>query len=210
MSFLGGVDLSNAAQRAITADLELRRKRVTEAARFLGYYYRGGADLVLREGKYRPGRVCPEQYRHLMGPESECFTNSLQAAMADPTLRYCEGYVTSGFGLPILHGWCVAPDDGVVELTLPTVPEERERYQTRLHLPFLPAERWAYYGVIFDTELVIDHSLDTRANLGLPMLDRSPGELRDPDFIRAGLDMDEPHDFPVLKAKYDPNRKALP
>lgn len=212
MSFLGGIlepqDPSERVRHSLTRDLQLRRHRVIEEGRFVGYRYQGGADFVLRHGTFRPGRELPEAYRHLIGPESCCFANAEAAAQADPSLRYCEGYATSGFGTPILHAWCLAPDGGVVELTLPTIREERERYQTRLHLPFLPTEHWGYYGVDFDVRLVVHH--DEGSDLGLPMLDRGPAELADPGFRAAGLDTSETHDFPILKVKYDPNRTELP
>jgi hypothetical protein len=207
MSFLGGLDLGNPAEQALRRDLEMRRNDERVARRFSGYHYRGGADLVLREGRFWPGRVLPEQHRHLCGPMSYCFANSLAACQADPSLTYCEGYCTSGFGTAIVHGWCIAPDGGVVDLTLPCFDgAERDRYlAARTGLPFLHPSKWAYYGVTFATSLVEQH--DQFNDYGLPMLDRSYAELTLE--TSAQIDTSEVHDFPILKVPYDPNRQEL-
>lgn len=208
MSFLDGVlpDPAVRVRHTLTRDLELRRSDERAAARFSGYRYRGGADFVLREGKFWRGRMLPEQYEPLVGPMSLCFANALAACDADPSLRYCEGYMTSGAGKPIVHGWCVAPDGGVVEVTLPATPEAHARsIDINSYLPFVPPDRWSYYGVTFDTALVHAHD-DTH---GLPMLDRSYAELTAQSKL-SHLDMSEVHDFPILKVPYDPNRTELP
>lgn len=210
MSFLGGAlektDPAKRVEQALRNDLQARHKAVIEAGRFLGYHYRGSADMLLRHGRFYPGRRLPDQYEHLTGPPSWCFPNAFQAAIAEPTLRYCEGVYTAGWGSPRLHAWCLSPDDQVVEVTMPT--HDIEQYTSVVNARFLPPERWGYFGIVFDPAVVEAHD----SVGGLPMFDRSPGELSEQrsNPRLAGLDFSEPHDFPILKVKYDPNRKVLP
>jgi hypothetical protein len=191
---------------ALRRDLSSRVGRDFEAGRWNGYAYQGGADLLLRHGTFWPGRAVPDDYAHLRGGESQCFGNALDAAKADSRLRYCEGYHTTGQGMPILHAWCV-DDEGVVELTIPTLADEWVRCKDyRTNLPFLPPERWGYWGVTFTVELAEEH-LHT---LSLPMLDRSNAEIMDVSDRRPPEEYTNVHDFPILKVPYDPNRRTLP
>lgn len=202
----GGLDMGTAAirnERVLRADLELRRSAGKTSGRWEEYQYDGVADLLLQHGQFYAGRQIPERYAHLMGEESMCFHNAAQAAMAEPSLRYCEGCYWTGQGYAMAHAWCVAPDGGMVEVTLPSDPETVAIMRTRVDLPFLTPEHWAYWGAIFTVELAREH-MD---RFGQPMLDRSPAEvLRAPDHI----DVSQPHPFPVLQLPYDPNRKSLP
>jgi hypothetical protein len=211
MTFLDGV-LPSPEERvrtSLTRELELRRKRLEEAAQFSpgdGYVYRGGADLALRHGKFYPGRLLPAQYMPHQGDLGHCFANAQNAANADPSLTYCEGYYTTGYGVPLAHAWCVAPDGEMLELTFPLQHLDRAR-SPETKMKFLPPEHWGYYGLTFDVRLVNDHD----GKFGLPMLDRLTSEL-----IHHSLEQHDParydnsrHDFPILKLPYDPNRTEL-
>lgn len=204
MSFLG-VDLGNPAKRQLTRDLELRLARVTASDRFRAYPYRGGgAELCLRHGKFYQGRQVPDRYAHLVGGEGRCFLNAATAVREMPELVYCEGYYTTGAGSPSTHGWCVAPDGGMVELTMPTDAETLALTRNRdTGLPFVPPSRWGYYGVTFAAPLVWQHA----DALGLPMLDRPAAEVARGSNVH---DFSEPHNFPALRVPYDPNRTELP
>lgn len=190
-------------EQTLRRNLELRRKQRPE--RWTGYAYQGAADLLLREGKFYPARETPDVYKHLRGAPNECFSNAVYAVTADPSLRYCEGVYNTGFGESVTHGWCIAPDGGVVELTFPTDPEILKiSFHGRTGMPLMPLEHWAYWGVTYHIELAAK-AMET---IGLPLLDRSGGELR--ENVGSPWDMTESHDYPILKLPYDPNRKDLP
>jgi hypothetical protein len=205
MSFLGGIDLSDAGKQAMTADLELRRTDARNADRFYRYPYQGGADLCLQHGEFWWGQVRPERYQHLAGELGQCYGTALRACQTDERLVYVEGYCTSGAGFAISHGWCVEIESStVVDLVLPCTEEDiAAGYRNaRTRLPFLHPTRWAYHGVRFSTELVNAHY----HALGLPMLDRSRHEAQEyPDGRYA-----ETHDFPILQVPYQPNRTEMP
>jgi hypothetical protein len=218
MSFLGGalnqLSASDRVKASLIADLELRRKDARLAERFRAYHYKGSVDLLLQHGRFYPGRALPEEFARYRGRPNGCYGNALEAAKADPRLRYCEGVYTTGFGSPRSHGWCIAPDGGMLELTMPTAPEELTgRRAEDTHLPFLSPDHWGYFGVIFDVAFVHAHWDDQ--NRGLPLFDRPPAEIdhsqRHDHNAQTGLDFtSEPSDFPVLKVPYDPNRKEIP
>src|SRR5437763_12343450 len=155
-SFLEGIDLGDAAQRAMTADLELRRKDERNADRFYRYAYQGGADLCLRHGECWQGQVRPERFQHLAGEVGQCYATALRGCQADKRLVYVEGYCTTGARYAISHGWCVDTETNtVVDLVLPCDPEGIERgwVQAGVGMKFLPPAKWAYCGVRFSTEL---------------------------------------------------------
>ena len=206
-SFLEGVDLSNAAELAIRRDLELRRKDPRVADRFYRYHYQGGADMCLREGTYFPGRVRPEKYAELVGEAGKCYGNSLRACWRDDHLVYVEGYCTTSAGLPFSHGWCIERGTtNVVDLTLPCGEDQLDRYlHSKTRLPILHPSKWAYFGVTFSTELVMDHD----HHIGLPMLDRSFAEGHEASLRPNPDDYAEPHDNPILKRPYDHTRTSL-
>lgn len=214
MTLFPGVDLGDAAsrnRRAFTNELKARRDHAVANGRFRasdGYVFRGGADLVLKHGHYSPGRYLPSEWDHVRGEPNCCYSNALAAVQADPRLRYCEGYYHCGKGVPVSHGWLIGPDGKVVDATHPAnFPELAGRCADgETGYPYLPPERWAYYGVTFATALVLEHD----QTHGLPILDRSQREIT--DNLRDGepWDMSEIHDFPLLKVAYDPNRQELP
>lgn len=206
----GGLDLGTPATRnesALRRELELRRKLALTDARWADYHYKGGGDFFLQHGRFYAGRQIPERYEHLIGEEMVCFRNAAQAALAEPSLRYCEGCYWTGFGFAAAHAWCVDPDGLLVEVTMPTDPAALTRAKSaRLHLPFLPPEHWGYWGVLLRPELALAH-FERFPTSSAPMFDRSPGEMTG---AAAAIDVSSPHDFPVLKVPYDPQRTTLP
>lgn len=180
----------------IAMELELRRR--VEAWNRPGFAYRGSADLLLQHGQYFAGRRTPDEYAHLIGPMGGCFENAVAACEAAPELRYFLGHYDTGGGHFTPHAWCVAPDGGVVEVTLPT---DIQRYaHVRTHLPFLPPDRYGYWGVELRPELVL-WALDTFDNACL--LDRPAA-----DFEWEG-EWDEADELPLLMHPYDPTRVSF-
>lgn len=209
MSLFGGLDLGTPASRnemALKRELELRRTR--EPYSGWGKVYRTGADLLLQHGRFYQGRRQPEEYKHLAGPMNECYWTSLAACEADPSLRYVEGVVSNGVGSFVSHGWCVAPDGGIVDLTYPDeMAEGGLDYNTRL--PILPHEHWGYWGVILQPELV-------RTQEEMPMLgrDKASEHVARVDaegrwFTKGSLEVTPPAALPLLDVPYDPNRKEF-
>lgn len=208
MTGLFGGLLGDPAERneiVLRRDLELRRDG-GPAGRWDGYAYRGSADLLLQHGRFQPGRRLPERWQHHFGQPSQCYINALLAAEDNPELTYCEGVYWTGQSHGRSHAWCLDPDGELVEVTFPTDEATLAVARSRYNLPYLPPERWGYWGVTFAAELVQEH-LDRLDSL--PMFDRPLGELADPD-MPEWLDMSEPHDYPILKVPYDPNRRHLP
>lgn len=188
---------------------ELERRRIDYVRRFPRppYVYAGGADLCLRHGQGFIGQDCPEEYRHLVGPNGRCYLNALNAALSTPELRYFEGYYCWGKGLFTSHGWCVAPDGGAVELSIESW--KLAEFYDKHGAPILPITHWTYWGVELSPALVNWHLHDPAGPLELPMMDRSEDDARD-DFVRSrGFDMTQNHDFSILKVPYDPHRTQL-
>lgn len=181
---------------AVKRELELRRDKWSRP----GYHYRGGADFLLRHGQAWNGRVLPDSYDHLIGPEAQCFNNALAAAEADPSLRYVEGYyIAGGFGYAKNHAWVIDQDDQVVELTLETRDLEGATF-VGSRLPPTPPDTWVYYGAVFDPRFVRSHA----DHLGLPMFDRPLD-----DILSGDPGTQNGHDFPLLKVPFDPARRSL-
>lgn len=220
MSFLGGIDLGTPADRqaqVLRRDLELRRDTWAGPPSGPGkglthpYYFRGGADMCLRHGKFRPGRELPDEYTDVwkLKGDGMCFYNALAACQRDPALRYCEGYCNVGRGNQITHAWCIAPDDGVVDVTYPHhMPEGVFYTQSLPTLPVLPPRTWGYWGVIFPLALVEFHDTEP---LHLPFFDRPRAE--ELEMRSSGKWTDEDiapeHDHPILKVPYNPERTTL-
>lgn len=176
-----------------------------------GYRFKGGADLLLQHGQYWNGAPIRDEYAHLIGNESQCFTNSYGAAIQSD-LRYVEGYYSLGADFFMPHGWCVTPDGGIQDMT---VTEESVGYMiSRSRLTIPSQDHWSYWGVVFHTDLIEDH-VDGHG-WDLPMLDRPKAELA-LDGTPIGVtspgsvwDFQVNHDQPILKLPYDPDRRAYP
>jgi hypothetical protein len=87
----------------------------------------------------------------------QCFYNAQKLALNDPKrYRYVEGFVNSGVGFPIHHGWCVVKDGDKEYVVDPTLREDFEAGFTADNLAIgeLPAGR-EYVGQEFDNELTM-------------------------------------------------------
>lgn len=165
--------------------------------------YRGGADLLLRHGRFYRGRTLPAAYEHLRGPEGNCFENALLAAERQPELFYCEGYYKSGSGHFTGHAWCVDAQHQVFDPTAPANPEEFDTCLNEVDpsggmAKMMGFEHWGYWGACFDVSMVRE-MFDTE---GLPLLDRNAIDREiAPRIISAGrVDMtDQRVKWPVLE-----------
>lgn len=179
--------------------LEVHRDQMQQTLPYKGHRYQGMADLLLAHGTFFTGRELPEQYRHLRGPEQRCHSNSMAAAIgAYPELRFFTGVYMVVGSKYLTHSWCVAPDDGVVELTLWDRTEmdaqgaDPSRYSFRTDygpVPWVPPAMWAYCGVEYEPEWANKY-MDVR---GFPLLDPIEAE--------CFLPTDE---LPMFKRQYDP------
>jgi hypothetical protein len=170
------------------------------ARRRLGpdYVYRSGGHFLKAHGSYYQGRELPDEYEHLVGVNRHCFLNTLNAVLADSTLRYVEGVYSTGGSHFTNHAWAIDADNQVVELTYPTRDLE-DKFDSRGG-PILTPEHWGYWGVILHPRLV-QWTMDT---IGMPNLERPPGD------TSSGItDIQDGHDFPLLKVPYDPHRTDL-
>lgn len=236
--FLDGVlKPGQGAEIAVKREMQARMKKWDRS----GYHYKGVGDFLLQHGTFWTGRELPDQYRSLVGPPGTCYETSLAAAVADPSLRYCEG-VYSLVGEDFKgHAWCIDSNDEVVELTQPSDPATVSRARSaRTRLPFLPVERWAYFGCIFPAEYVTAHRERYLEDQGYCLFDLSTYEEstqrqlsgytqqssvgwgdQDVDDDDDDTDWDDQpelpsvlrwqdHVYPTLKVPFDPNRKTLP
>src|SRR6266496_5819009 len=51
------------------------------------------------------------------GPERECFSNAMDAALADDSMTYCEGIAISSEGRALCHAWLINESLEVIETT---------------------------------------------------------------------------------------------
>lgn len=199
-----GLQPGDAGRMALKSELESRRSQWGKP----GYHYRGAGDFLLQHGEWWNGRELPEEFEPLTGETRECFANAWQAADQVPHLAYVEGVYATGDGHFTPHGWCVdTRDGGIVELTYPT--KNFGNMRNRRGNPILPPAHWSYVGVRFRLELIEWHC-NTH---GLPMLDRPAADHADAGRVKAELGIDlnlqEEHDWPILKVPYEPNRVDL-
>ena len=151
---------------------ELLRHHITEMVKFRkrleltlpdGYHYQGAEDYILDRGSiYHSASLtaderkvvqdaiaaCPSK-RFRMG---HCYYNAQILVAYDRTgqLQYCEGVASGWTRVPLLHGWVVI-NGKVVDLTWRTPkPLQRGILKDRIWGVF--PDKWAYYGVTFDTE----------------------------------------------------------
>lgn len=162
------------------------------------YVYKSGGDFLREHGSYYQGRELPDQYDALTGPSRHCFANALLAVERDPTLRYVEGVYSTGGTHFTNHAWAIDPSGGVVELTYPTKGLDG-KFDAQGG-PILTPEHWGYWGVILHPRLVqwaFEH-------IGMPNFERPPG-----DTSTGIADIQDGHDFPLLKVRYDEGRTDL-
>lgn len=94
-----------------------------------GWFYKGPADLLLKEGRwYNDGRA--KKWPHSI-PHG-CFRNAALFAL-EHRLSYVEGYAT--YIIPVHHAWCVDHDGRILEVSWKTLGSD-------------------YFGVQFDPNLV--------------------------------------------------------
>lgn len=76
-----------------------------------GYY--------LEHGRFFRPHPLPRGFRR--GKQNQCYGNAFDLAVLTAGLTYCEGFVLFSLGsraAEVEHGWCVAADGRVIELTL--------------------------------------------------------------------------------------------
>lgn len=206
---------------ALQAELERRRDGWTRP----GYHYKGAGDFLLREGRHYgpPVEIAADEWfggpvgsressAGTGGPHGTCFVNALKYAEAEG-LRYCEGLYSLA-GSFIAHAWVLTPDDRPLEVTHQDYLGNGVKAVNFALTPFLPAERWAYWGAVFSTEFVRWHAENVgRDEDGDPtycILDRAPHEeIERRQFGLPSEGFRDVHDFPVLKVPYDPARTSL-
>lgn len=150
-----------------TMERELHRRKAIDDQAYRwepGYVYSGAADLLLRHGQFFTGRELPDIYE--TAEPQRCFMNALELAEAHPELRYYQGLYLVGT-TALHHAWCT-DDDGVIEVTFPTLaidPETGRRVGITDYrggtIPWMHPSHWCYCGVEFDPafvrELADDH-----------------------------------------------------
>lgn len=206
------------SRQVLERELTARRER-EQQRRKPGYRYGGAADLVLAHGEWFTGRELPDQYRHLIGSMTMCHRNTLNACLSDPALRYFTGFYMAGTEVHE-HSWVVAPDGGVLELTLADTKAMQETglppsqwtmaaRRGASPVPWLPPERRAYVGVEYDPAFIAEFN-DKR---GLPVLVPNGyppiyyyGEelpMFKLQYDKAGFEVTEPDDELVQAARDD-------
>lgn len=154
----------------------IMRELSTRAAREHGpWLYKGEASYIMAHGQYFQGRVLPDAHDDLVGEMTFCHRNALAAALERPELRYFTGFYMVGRQVG-QHSWCVDPMGDVVEVTYPTKGLEPGAMTAEtldgFAIPWLPPERWAYFGLEFDATFV--SALLDRYGDWLPILDCDP------------------------------------
>lgn len=198
--FLGGALPTPAERLEPLLRKELERRRGVWPNDTL---YKGGGDLLLRHGRFYPGRRLPEAFHHLIGAPQQCFVNAIAVAEAEPDLFYCEGVYSSGTNHFTGHAWCVNRKYEIFEVTAPPNIEDYNVPMDDIDnggatLPFLPFERWGYWGVVIDTDLVKE--IDA-----LPILDRADVDRELHERGAVGL-ADDRTSWPILEQAWQPPR----
>jgi hypothetical protein len=186
--------------------LALRReleRRVAAWDRPGSWAYRGSADLLLQHGEFFVGREVPEEYAELVGAVGGCFENAADAAEARPELRYFQGVYSTGSAHYTPHGWCVAPDGGVVEVTWPTRNLHSNMRDASSNLPVAQPDRIGYWGVEMRPELMRWFAEHVG---GQCLLDRPAADAAE---ARGDWDLSESEDLPLLRHRYDKTRVSF-
>ncbi len=172
--------------------LEQRRDSWTDRP---GYIYRGSGDMLLREGHFYPGRPLRKPYN--VGLRWCCYRNALEASMADPRLRYCEGVLAD-------ESWCgnhAFNVDGYGRVVDFTPDAEGQR----------PDGSAAYWGIAFEPSLVVDN-MQALGAFSVGLLDSPPavGDFTAAAQFGVAPIEDSRTDFPILTVPYEPRRRHLP
>lgn len=159
-------------RHALVKDLALRQARERASSPPRSWLYYGIGDYMLAHGKSYGGRVLPDAYEHLRGPETECHPNSIRAAQQDRSLRYFTGFYLVGLRAGH-HSWCMDAENNVVEVTYPTKDVEPGTITSEVPggpgVPWLPPAHWAYFGLEFNVDFV--QALLDHYGFYLPILD---------------------------------------
>lgn len=166
-----------------------------------GFYYRGGADLLLQHGTFFSGRLLLPEYQEFRGEAGYCFNNAFAAVEQDSSLTYWEGVYSIGRGHYTPHAWACDAEGRLLEFTMPTSQTDIENgveYQTGL--PVLDLKHWGYWGCRFHIDYVRAERESGSTYGGL--LDRPTQD--------AGEGVPEwRDDWPVLRYPYDPERRTI-
>jgi len=77
-------------------------------------------DFLLKRGRFYRAQPLPQGFRR--GRAKQCYGNSFDLTVKKPELAYCEGFAVVQLGgegtTDVEHGWCVAADGSVIDLTL--------------------------------------------------------------------------------------------
>lgn len=134
--------------KAITLDGEMTTRQylevMTETFR-AGRGWLSATAYILKHG--RAYTLTEASFDGRRGKMKECYRNAAMMAFMRPDLTYVEGYAQCG-GLPIEHAWLVDADGNVIDPTI-----------RRTKLDTMPMSD--YFGVPFDTELVMKTAHDT-------------------------------------------------
>jgi hypothetical protein len=112
-----------------------RRCHQANKAKVDDWKHQSMEDFVLTEGVQCHPQVFPEKM-YDRGPLKQCFMNAFALMVANPDLRYAEGYGQNI--IPTMHAWCVDKDLNVIDPT------------------WRDPEASQYFGVVFDRDFVIE------------------------------------------------------
>jgi len=126
------------ASRPIVKDLLM----MMTASPKIGDYY-GPYHFVLEHGQF----FINEEKDRKLGPGSQCFFTSQTALPNDPDLLYVEGYVHAA-SHPIAHGWNITSEGRLIDSTLRT-------------------NNCEYWGIVFDSDFVMDDYIERMATISL-------------------------------------------
>lgn len=108
------------ADEVLYTGLDQVSKLMAQNSNIKDWKYKGGYDLVLKEGcfftpKDRPPNISKEKDR-------ECFRNAALLALSNEDYNYVEGFaVSEGLEvIPIHHAWCADKNNNVVDPTWKT------------------------------------------------------------------------------------------
>ncbi len=125
-----------------------------------GYNYKSMYDFVLDRGEFFDAQtpLTPEEEKIVRAAKKsrkfqmkQCFYNSQKLLLEDSSgqLKYAEGWAHSGI-IPVHHGW-VHINGKVVDVT----------WTNRESRLIAPPEGFTYFGVSFDSKLVIERMLSS-------------------------------------------------
>lgn len=109
--FLHFTTLTNLRDQYRAMHATERSESVRDMLALYGHY--------LEHGRFYRPQPLPRGFRR--GKRNQCYGNAFDLAVRTAGLTYCEGFVLFSLGsraAEVEHGWCVATDGRVIELTL--------------------------------------------------------------------------------------------